>query len=125
MKLLEGKVALVTGAARGIGKAIALRFAEQGANIAFTDLAEGEEKPLRIVRTNETMKNDNKYMFTVQAPSRIRIPVSQLLLRILQRLPLIPHRLQCVRSTTTGLRCLQLLLQPYPNVRCCSVRQKQ
>ena len=39
MKLLEGKTAIITGAARGIGKAIALKFAEQGANIAFTDLA--------------------------------------------------------------------------------------
>ena len=38
MKLLEGKVALVTGAARGIGKALALKFAKEGANIAFTDL---------------------------------------------------------------------------------------
>lgn len=38
MKLLEGKTALITGAARGIGKAIALKFAEEGANIAFTDL---------------------------------------------------------------------------------------
>mgnify|MGYP002852892382 CR=1 FL=1 len=38
MKLLEGKVALITGAARGIGKAIALRFAAEGADIAFTDL---------------------------------------------------------------------------------------
>ena len=36
MKLLEGKTAIVTGAARGIGEAIALKFAEQGANIAFT-----------------------------------------------------------------------------------------
>ena len=38
MKLLEGKTALITGAARGIGKAIALKFASEGANIVFTDL---------------------------------------------------------------------------------------
>lgn len=38
MGLLQGKTALITGAARGIGKAIALKFASEGANIAFTDL---------------------------------------------------------------------------------------
>ena len=42
MKLLEGKTALITGASRGIGKAIALRFASEGANIAFTDLVADE-----------------------------------------------------------------------------------
>ena len=38
MKLLEGKIALITGAARGIGRAIALQYAGEGADVAFTDL---------------------------------------------------------------------------------------
>ena len=42
MKLLEGKVARVTGAGRGIGKAIAMRYAEAGADVAFTDLVINE-----------------------------------------------------------------------------------
>ncbi len=42
MKLLENKVALITGASRGIGEAIAVKFAEQGANIAFTYLSSEE-----------------------------------------------------------------------------------
>jgi len=42
MKLLNGKTALITGGARGIGKAISLKFAQEGANIAFTDLVEDD-----------------------------------------------------------------------------------
>ena len=48
MGLLEGKTALITGAARGIGKAIALKFAAEGANIAFTDLEVNEETEKEI-----------------------------------------------------------------------------
>jgi 3-oxoacyl-[acyl-carrier protein] reductase len=39
MKLLEGKTAIITGAARGIGRAVAVTFAKHGANVAFTDMA--------------------------------------------------------------------------------------
>jgi 3-oxoacyl-[acyl-carrier protein] reductase len=50
MKLLENKVAVVTGAARGIGEAIALRFAKEGAQVAITYVSEGSaEKANRIV----------------------------------------------------------------------------
>jgi 3-oxoacyl-[acyl-carrier protein] reductase len=43
MKLLQNKTALVTGASKGIGKSIALKYAEQGANVAFTYLSSVEQ----------------------------------------------------------------------------------
>ncbi|HOU01164.1 MAG TPA: 3-oxoacyl-[acyl-carrier-protein] reductase [Bacteroidales bacterium] len=43
MGLLTGKTALITGASRGIGKAIALKFAKEGADIAITNIADDEE----------------------------------------------------------------------------------
>lgn len=44
MKLLENKVAVVTGAARGIGEAVAIRFAEQGAHVAFTFVSDSSRE---------------------------------------------------------------------------------
>ena len=49
MKLLEGKVAVVTGAARGIGEGIALKFAEHGAHIAFTYVSESSEEKAKAL----------------------------------------------------------------------------
>ena len=48
MGLLQGKTALITGAARGIGKAIALKYAAEGANIAFNDLEVNKETEREI-----------------------------------------------------------------------------
>ena len=53
MGLLTGKTALITGAARGIGKALALKFAEEGANIAFTNAANFEETAEVVKKIHE------------------------------------------------------------------------
>ena len=53
MKLLEGKTAIITGASRGIGKAIALRFASEGCNIAFTDLFDDDNMKATVKELNE------------------------------------------------------------------------
>lgn len=51
MKLLEGKTAIVTGAARGIGEAIALKFAEHGANVAFTYVSDSSAEKAAALET--------------------------------------------------------------------------
>ncbi|GHV64747.1 beta-ketoacyl-ACP reductase [Bacteroidia bacterium] len=68
MKLLEGKTALVTGASRGIGKAVALAFAKEGANVAFTDLkydeiAQGTEKEICALGVKAKMYASNAASF--------------------------------------------------------------
>src|SRR5436190_9640172 len=49
MKLLEGKVAIVTGAARGIGEGIVLKFAEQGAHVAFTYVSDSSSEKAKAL----------------------------------------------------------------------------
>jgi 3-oxoacyl-[acyl-carrier protein] reductase len=49
MKLLEGKVAIITGAARGIGEAVALKFAEHGAHVVFTYVSDGSKEKADIL----------------------------------------------------------------------------
>lgn len=51
MKLLEGKVAIVTGAARGIGEGIAIKFAEQGAHVAFTYVSDSSADKAAALET--------------------------------------------------------------------------
>jgi len=51
MKLLQGKVAIVTGAARGIGEAIAIKFAEHGANVAFTYVSDSSAEKASALET--------------------------------------------------------------------------
>lgn len=56
MGLLDGKTVLITGASRGIGRAIALRFAQEGADIAYTDLRESPETTAEIAALGHKVK---------------------------------------------------------------------
>ncbi|MBK7093833.1 MAG: 3-oxoacyl-[acyl-carrier-protein] reductase [Saprospiraceae bacterium] len=68
MSLLKGKVALITGASRGIGKAIALKFVQEGADVAFTDIRRDEfmektEKELQAFGTRVKAYESNAASF--------------------------------------------------------------
>ncbi len=54
MKLLQDKVAIITGAARGIGEGIAIKFAEQGANIAFTFVSDSSAEKAKALEEKLT-----------------------------------------------------------------------
>ena len=56
MGLLTGKTALITGAARGIGKAVAMKFASEGANIAFTDLVLNDDMAAGLEATRQEIE---------------------------------------------------------------------
>ena len=56
MGLLQGKTAIVTGAARGIGKAVAMKFAQEGANIAFTDLVLNDDMAAGLEATRKEIE---------------------------------------------------------------------
>jgi 3-oxoacyl-[acyl-carrier protein] reductase len=65
MKLLEGKTALITGASRGIGKAIALKFAREGADIAVTNIFDDEEFNSTIKEIGALGVKAKGYVFNV------------------------------------------------------------
>jgi len=54
MKLLAGKTAIVTGGARGIGEAVAIKFAEQGANVAFTYISDSSAEKAKTLEEKLT-----------------------------------------------------------------------
>jgi 3-oxoacyl-[acyl-carrier protein] reductase len=65
MKLLEGKTALITGASRGIGKEIAVKFAKEGADIAITNIADDDEFKSAVEEIGKLGVKAKGYVFNV------------------------------------------------------------
>jgi 3-oxoacyl-[acyl-carrier protein] reductase len=65
MKLLEGKTALITGASRGIGKEIAMRFAKEGADIAITNIFDDDEFKAAVAEIEKLGVKAKGYVFNV------------------------------------------------------------
>jgi 3-oxoacyl-[acyl-carrier protein] reductase len=79
MKLLEGKTALVTGASRGIGKAIALRFAREGADIAITNIFDDDEFKMTLKEIESLKVRTKGYVFNVANYSDAQKTVGEIL----------------------------------------------
>ena len=67
MKLLEGKTALITGASRGIGKEIAMKFAHEGADVAITNIADDDEFRSAVGEIAAVGVKAKGYVFNVAA----------------------------------------------------------
>jgi 3-oxoacyl-[acyl-carrier protein] reductase len=79
MKLLEGKTALITGASRGIGKAIALKFAREGANIAVTNIFDDDEFKTTIKEIEAVGVKARGYVFNVASFTDSQIIINDIL----------------------------------------------
>jgi 3-oxoacyl-[acyl-carrier protein] reductase len=79
MKLLEGKTALITGASRGIGKAIALKFAKEGADIAITNIFDDDEFKATIKEIKGLGVKAKGYVFNVASFSDSQKIINEIL----------------------------------------------
>src|SRR5207244_9367168 len=80
---LQGKTALVTGSARGIGKAIALRFAEEGANVVINYLEKAEEADEVVL----AVRRCGVKSFAVKADIGFSADVRRLITEVLRAFP--------------------------------------
>jgi 3-oxoacyl-[acyl-carrier protein] reductase len=79
MKLLEGKTALITGASRGIGKEIAIAYAQQGANVAITNIADDDEFKAAVAEIEKLGVKSKGYVFNVASFNDAQNAVNQMI----------------------------------------------
>ncbi len=78
-KLLTGKVAVITGATRGIGKAIALAMAAEGAHLAILHVSEPEEAESAVSQIKSLMVNAQSYFCDITDYDRVKKTVDQII----------------------------------------------
>lgn len=76
--MLKGKTAIVTGGSRGIGKAVALKFAELGANVAVVATSNGETVQNTLVQLNEKGVKANLYVCDISNPNQVKETVDNI-----------------------------------------------